>query len=173
MYTGAEIRLGVSGMGFEKARYLTSKWVVQINQEISHQRISEQENARSDKWLNFGIAGSAAWPVGSIIFANQVSCGSSGQKWDLSVPESRISYSEKVLSLASPSDDYHAQYVYEMEAGGILSALSAEQIAHSAYVLKLISDNPDQPMNNLDKSIINQLINKHQSKLINTIDLLL
>lgn len=178
VFKGCGIRLGISGAGVDNVRQLTQVFLA----------ADQAGSARTGWWLNFGIAGSGAWPVGSMVFADTVLYPATGERWSLNTEfiggnirtnstwmndrgrnNSRTINTAVISTVDSPDSDYRHELVYEMEAAGMLSELSDRQVRETTLVAKLISDGPCLPLEYLNKDMVDRLIHRNAAEILKVV----
>ncbi|MEN8178998.1 MAG: hypothetical protein ABFS39_10290 [Pseudomonadota bacterium] len=152
LYVGQDATLVLAGHGIEA----TATGV-----RVLHQRNSNKDAC----WLNIGIAGHAKLPVGRGMIASQVLGPGDGQSWNMIVPEHLNCPAGIVQTVLQPASDYPNQAAYEMEAAGFVAAALEFSPIAKIHVLKLISDNPDNPNRGISAKMVRTLI-QAQSGLI-------
>lgn len=114
--------------------------------------------------LNIGIAGGSL-PVGSCCIAGTIVDHGSGRRWYPDLPPSRL-LSDKVHcttleTLDTPGTHYTDGTAFDMEAAGICAAAIPVVGTGGIQCVKVISDGPDQALDNLDKRMIGALMETH------------
>jgi len=107
-------------------------------------------------WINLGIAGSASDSVGGLFWINKITDQSDHHYFP--VPTFKSSLEPRCcLTLNEPGNDYHADYLIDMEASAFFTTATRFSSAELVHCLKVISDNQDQPPSR-DKAAISLLI---------------
>ncbi len=160
IYEGGDIRLCLSGQGYENSRRAT----VHLRDSFGHS--GQSQNSR---WLNFGIAGTRSRSVGSIVLGKSVQYQHSGQHWLL--PDSNINEMEKfkIHTVVKPESNYQDEILYDMEAAGICAALSPAIQVKNTIIIKVISDNALNPLEKLNNNQIKTLLNNTTDSIIHII----
>ncbi len=147
IFSGRDVRLGISGMGCANAVLLTDYFLRQNT---------------SAYWLNFGIAGSAGRQIGELVLAQTVRCQSSAKVWTLSAGmNSGLDMNLPVAhihTVESPQTTYHGDAVYDMEAAGMTAVLSERGLLDNAFFVKIISDGTDRAVESLTKQDIQNML---------------
>lgn len=119
----------ISGIG-KIASAAASAWTAaQLQQEASL------------AWINLGTAGSASHPIGSPLLINQLIDGDSGKRfYPAPVKRSKIP-GNACMTLGQPSEDYHPEYLYDMEASGFMYAALRFSTSELTQSIKIVSDN--------------------------------
>lgn len=156
IFSGPGVLLGVSGQGRKRAATMTRSLLGQLADETVRKEAC---------WLNFGIAGSGAFEIGTMVSANAVRDGESARQWCLQ-PFVETGYlTGTVLTVSSPSDAYESGAVYEMEASGMVSVLSDQIGPTNVMVVKMISDGPGLPVQDLSAGVVRSLLDRYRSRI--------
>ncbi|WP_423909350.1 hypothetical protein [Candidatus Spongiihabitans sp.] len=165
IFSGCGIQLAISGPGCTNARALTSYFLGRHNpenQNPEHQR-------ELTYWLNFGIAGSAAWEIGDLVLAHTVtdqSPGKTGQIWTLENGINLNLPGAHICTVESPQATYYGHNVYDMETAGMISVLSDRNLLGRAFIVKIISDGPSKPVESLTKQDLQQMIHGRKKDIL-------
>jgi hypothetical protein len=163
IYSGSRVKLGICGLGSDNARELTR---LLLNEADPHHQID------ASHWINFGIAGSADRKVGDLVQAHCVTDASTGQAWELGVRDTLQLSAAHVFTVRIPQLVYQRDRVYDMEVAGMLSELSGRELLGRTSSLKLISDGPGAPADNLTKNEIHQLIQNRKKDILTAVKVL-
>ncbi|MBL4622579.1 MAG: hypothetical protein JKY89_09285 [Immundisolibacteraceae bacterium] len=109
-------------------------------------------------WLNIGIAGHQCMPLASVVVAGKITDQSSGLCW---YPPQILALELPVLPLltvAKPVTDYPDSQLIDMEASGYFVTACRFSVGESAQVLKVVSDNRDSNIDQLNGPAISGLI---------------
>ena len=145
--------LAVTGIGASKALFALG-W-------LAH-RLTGQPLAV----LNVGIAGHRSRPIGDAVLAHSVGWEATNERWYPAICFNHELPTSAVLSVATPSEDYPADTCLDMEAGPLFSAafrLTSAELVHS---LKIVSDNQQRGIEQIDREFVQSLIKDK----INTIE---
>ena len=156
IFSGDGIQLGISGMGYTCARNLTIELM------------SESKDLDSC-WLNFGIAGGSDHPIGQLVQAGCVSYLALERRWQLQNWAGLTLPVVNLYTVNHPQHAYAGQQIYDMEAAGMLSALSDARSLARVVCLKLISDGPTAPLAELTSNNMIRLIRDSQDALVDVI----
>jgi len=110
--------------------------------------------------INIGIAG-GCFAYGQLIAAHQVSDAASGAQWYPHLPSTSVFRempSASVSTVDKPCANYQRGILFDMEAAGIFSAASTYLSTSQIHSIKLISDNPENAIQGINKSQINALL---------------
>ncbi|MBW8874050.1 MAG: hypothetical protein JF614_03735 [Acidobacteria bacterium] len=94
-------------------------------------------------WLNVGLGGHRARPVGEGVIAHKISDGASGASWypQLVVDSPRPTVA--VLTLERVEEEYSLPWVYDSEAAGFFPTACRFSVAELVHCFKVVSDNAD------------------------------
>ncbi|MEL0083447.1 MAG: hypothetical protein VW985_10465 [Gammaproteobacteria bacterium] len=110
----------------------------------------------NDAWINLGVAGHRSLPLGSSLLATKITDAGSGLCWyPPQVVAAEIERGE-LLTLARPAQQYPAVAAVEMEASGFYSTACRFASGELVQCLKVISDNRQQPVEQLDEELISR-----------------
>ena len=149
----AGIRLIITGVGKQSSFAATNRLA-----DLRENSFEEREG-----WLNVGIAGHKSAKIGAGLLANKIIDASSA-KAVYPVPMLSDIPSSAVITVDQPDLDYCEEAAYEMEAFGFWSAVSNHTFLELIQIYKLISDNPEHPVNQLDPNSLEQLVANHCDK---------
>ena len=125
-----------------------------------------RRNGNTDThWLNIGIAGHGAMPIGQAMLASSVEAPSSGEVWNLQVPDHMDCPISPLKTVLQPVSDYPDPVAYDMEAAGFIGKAMAFAPPDRIHVLKIVSDNPHNPSRAINAKMVTTLI-LEQSTLI-------
>lgn len=116
-----------------------------------------QANPDVNRVVNVGIAG-ADRPIGSLQLAHKIKDEATGYQWYPHLPDPRSMpaavrqlTTTTVLTLDHPGSNYQPGIAYDMEAAGIFSAATSYLTTNQIHSIKLVSDNPETPIETLKK----------------------
>ena len=115
----------------------------------------------ADVWLNVGIAGHADLDVGKAFVVSRSSDLLSTRAFYPPQVARRPVGLSPCLSLNAPSSDYPDDGGIDMEASAFFNAASRFSNAECIQAFKVVSDNPDNGLDDLDAKRIHQLILPH------------
>ncbi len=140
IYRNDDIQLVLSGPGAEHAANACRSMI----------------NSGDDYWINIGIAGHPTAAVGELFQANRVVDHTTGKHWNLRCQHQLQS---PLITVDGAVTDYPENALYDMEAAGITS-LRAErnQLSH-IIILKIVSDNLQNPTTQITGRLVKSLIN--------------
>lgn len=154
VYSGDGIRVCITGSGFQRSCRAT-KYI--------HNSLRKSHPEESLEWMNFGIAGSGLFEIGSVVIADSVVHSATNKKWNMRQLSPNYRLLCCICSVDKPQEDYSSPVVYEMEAAGMMSALEEFDQCDNAVVIKVISDGPDYSVNCLTIESI-QAVLSHSCK---------
>ncbi len=131
-----------------------------------------QGEAVAPAWLNVGIAGHGALPVGAGVLINKIRDQQSNAcSYPTPLPE-RFPVSE-LLTVAEVEHNYSEAIAYDMEAVAFWEEASRYGQLDLVHCFKIISDNPEQPIAQFDISNVATLYAGVQDSLGKLIKMLL
>ena len=157
LYQKREHRLVVSGLGAEKIAHAVS---------FLHQLDSQP----AVPWLNIGIAGHGSAEIGSAHLV--VKCTDRKTQKSIYPPQLFSSLLPKTIleTVEKPATDYKNGVAYDMEGYAFLKSASCHSSAELVQSVKVVSDNPDNPVSQFDKSTVHEMISSHLPSLVDLID---
>ncbi len=153
------LRLIVSGMGKEAiaaaVSYLGKRQAL--------------EGAEIRAWLNIGIAGHRDAPIGSAWLGNKITDKGSGTS---AYPPQLIEGFQvgSVVTVEEPETLYPLTAAYEMEASAFYAEATKYSTAELVQVFKVISDNLENPISEIDLQTIPDLIAAQAPQIISLIN---
>lgn len=138
-------RLVLSGVGKELAGKATND-------------LRERFPRPNQAWLNFGLAGHGTLALGTVFMANRILDDGSKKTF---YPTQLLDHGLKpstLKSLSSPVSDYPEPIGYDMEACAFCAHASLGSVRELIQVVKVVSDNPDHPVDSFDRSSAGSLI---------------
>ncbi len=120
---------------------------------------------RAPVCINVGLAGSDN-PIGSLMRAHRVTDADTQQKW---YPQQTWSTSRTNTAVASidlytvsrPDNRYQSDKAFDMEASGVMSSATKYTTLEFVQCLKIVSDNPQSAIANINKEMASELIDKN------------
>ena len=145
LYTNGHHRLVLSGVGKELAAKAT-------------RYLGNQFPRTNHPWLNLGIAGHGCLEPGTIFVANRI-LDEEGERPFYPTPSIRHDLeSTSLKTTCSPVSRYPEPIGYDMEASAFCSVASSFSVRELIQVIKVVSDNPDHPIDSFDRSSVHTLI---------------
>ncbi len=114
-------------------------------------------------WINLGIAGYHKEPIGKIYQAIKVSSQEHCRTFFPGFRFSKIIEHTSLLSVTKAELEYKKPALYDMEAFGFCEVASAFSCNELIFVFKIVSDTPKSSLENLTKSVIEDLVNNNLS----------
>ena len=148
LYRGDRMACIISGIG-KLASAAASAWIAARHDDVA-----------SIAWINLGIAGAATHAPGAIFALNQVIDADTGQRYyPAPGADSRLPGCA-CLTLSQPSEDYHENYLFDMEASGFMYSALRFSSAELMQSIKIVSDNHHYQTGK-DRPRISALIHQH------------
>ncbi|MBL4580586.1 MAG: hypothetical protein JKY29_02115 [Gammaproteobacteria bacterium] len=143
----SRLRLLVSGVGKDAVAAAVTY--------LGEQQSSNDGEVRA--WLNIGIAGHRDAPLGSAWLGNKITDQSSGVS---AYPPQLIGGLEVgcVVTVDEPENSYPLNAAYEMEASAFYAEATKYSTAELVQVFKVISDNLENPISEIDIKSVPRLI---------------
>ncbi len=142
IYRNGNIQLLLSGSGAERAANTCRSMI----------------NSSDDYWINIGIAGHPTAAVGELFQVNRLVDHTTGKLWNLTClhqPQSHL------ITVNEAIADYPENALYDMEAAGITSLLEEHDQLSRTIIMKIVSDNLQNPTTQVTGRLVKSLIN-HQ-----------
>lgn len=111
-----------------------------------------------DIWLNIGVAGHRTLTIGDIIVAHKISEQGSWREWYPGLIYTPPCTTVEVLSCRHIINGYPAHCAVDMEASGFYSTACRFAVCELIQVIKIISDNQQNPAKTITKSLIAELV---------------
>ncbi len=147
VYESDEFRLIVSGVGKLAAAAATAY-------------LQGRSGLQGDcGWLNIGTAGHAEQAVGSGMLAHRIRDAGSGCCWYPPLLLETAAPTATVITVEQPETRYPGTAAYDMEAAGFAAAASRCATSELVHSYKVISDNHRQPVRQVTKGLVEELIN--------------
>ena len=115
---------------------------------------------RSHAWLNLGIAGHADLPIGQAVMVKKVTDAASGETWFPSRVFSVTIPAHDLFTLDRPDSNYRRE-LFDMECAGFFRAVSGVATLELAQAVKIISDNADRPMDDVNPDLASRLVKQN------------
>jgi hypothetical protein len=148
LYRGDNMACIISGIG-KLASAAASAWIA-----------ATHDDAASIAWVNLGIAGAATHEPGAIFSLNQVIDADTGQRYYPAPGADSTLPGCACLTLGQPSEDYHEDYLFDMEASGFMHSALRFSSAELTQSIKIVSDNHGHQTGK-DRPRISALIHQH------------
>jgi adenosylhomocysteine nucleosidase len=145
-YVAGPLSLLLSGPGREAAGSAV---------EFSQQLTGDEQN----HWINVGIAGHAQLAPGSCLLADSVTDVQNGRYWPLQPPRDLAETTLGPLRCVAQAESRFAEVAgYDMESSAIAENLAESDALSRLQILKVISDNPDNPSQRINGKLVRELI---------------
>ena len=129
LYYADNMACVISGVG-KIASATASAWVA-----------ARYHQQASLSWINLGIAGAASLEIGSPILLNQIIDGDNDNRYYPAPVNRPAMTGNACMTLSQPSETYHPDYLYDMEASGFIYAALRFSTSELTQCIKIISDN--------------------------------
>jgi len=110
-----------------------------------------------DAWINVGIAGHGVREIGEAAIVHKVIDAGTDRLWYPQFSFSIDFPTDTCVTVDKPQSEY-GDYLCDMEASAIFETVTRITTLELVHGLKVVSDNPDQPYENVDKSMVTELI---------------
>ena len=104
--------------------------------------------------INIGLAGHGSLSIGNKVLINQIIDEASNQAFYPSINFRWRGQQCALKTLSAPSDEYSSKYAFDMEASAFFDIANRCLSNDKIHVLKVISDNPVEPYENLSKQTL-------------------
>ena len=112
---------------------------------------------KKDIWLNIGIAGHKELEIGEITLAHKIIDQTNNYAWYPQIIFSPACPTVEILSCDGPATDY-TDSLFEMEAAGFYATACRFATSELIHVIKIISDNQQQPAEKMSESFVAELV---------------
>ncbi|MDH5258316.1 MAG: hypothetical protein OEX07_09910 [Gammaproteobacteria bacterium] len=121
-------------------------------------------------WLNVGIAGMKSSPLGELYNINKITEQSSGANWyPVRLPVLDSAFNCPLITVDKPDNQYIDDFAYDMEASAFaLTALRYSPV-ELMQVVKIVSDNENNSMENIDKKFVTKLVSSRINEINNVV----
>ena len=113
-------------------------------------------------WLNIGIAGHPSAAVGSGFLVNRIEHRTSGECHWPPVPSIGLPGCG-LITVDEPETAYAKDAAYDMEAAGFCAAAAGLATTDLVYVFKIVSDNREHPVGELNPKRVPELFRRQES----------
>jgi hypothetical protein len=145
IFSNGEIFLIISGIGKINAAAATT-FLHAMTQLPSHAF-----------YINLGIAGSDR-PVGELVAAHKITDAQSQHVWYPNINLHKFKHTANLVTVDQPRQDYSNNTLIDMEASGFFP-IAAKFAGHDqVQVLKVVSDNHENPIANINAHKVTQFI---------------
>ncbi|MCU7881670.1 MAG: hypothetical protein KZQ66_18880 [Candidatus Thiodiazotropha sp. (ex Lucinoma aequizonata)] len=158
IYTGNGIHLCVTGPGTSAASL-----GVQLLKSITPADVRTL-------WLNCGICGHGSLPIGESLWVDRVIDLERDKSWSLQTRLPIAAITGPLSCVQTPTSDYQQDMAYDMESAGFVESVSAIDRSESITIIKIVSDNPDQPSRGISAKLVQDLFEKQISLIHDLVD---
>lgn len=153
IYQNEEVTLIVSGIGKVNAAAATSNLAALI------------KNRSGQAWLNIGIGGHREYEKGTGFLIHKIIDEGSGKVYYPPLVINFQQFTETVITVEQVEVMYQDPVIYDMEASGFYAIASRISTMEFIHCYKIISDNKQSPSSQLNKSSIQEMIEKNLSQI--------
>ncbi|MCU7932942.1 MAG: hypothetical protein KZQ90_19275 [Candidatus Thiodiazotropha sp. (ex Codakia rugifera)] len=121
-------------------------------------------------WLNSGICGHGSLPVGEPLLVERVIDQERDRSWSLHSRLPIAAVTGPLTCVLTPESEYQQDMAYDMESAGFIDTVSAIGGTESITILKIVSDNPDQPARGISAKRVCDLFEKQISLIRELVD---
>lgn len=163
IYASERYHLIVSGVGRCNSAAATA-WLASL---------TNSDHADSnDVWLNLGIAGHSVEPLGKMMCCHKITEQSTTKSWYPVQIKSSIESSD-LLTVDQVTTTYTKHSLHDMEASGFYATALRFTTSELAQCLKVVSDNNQNSIENINKELVNRLINDNLPSITTAVDSLM
>lgn len=126
----------------------------------------------SDIWLNIGVAGHAAIPLGEVRLVNKITDEHDNATWYPQIIFNSPCKSTNLITLDNPSTDYQ-DALFDMEASAFYQMAIRLGTVEMIHCLKIVSDNTEQNTDTVNADSVKKMITEQVQtieKLINCLN---
>jgi len=152
-YQNERHRLVISGLGKVRAR-----------KAVEH--LLSQGLEKNSCWLNVGIAGHGSLEVGNAFLAAKIQDEVDGGCFFPPLVHPTILPPSTLISCEQPSTAYLPDCGYDMEGHAFYGALLSETLREFVQVVKIVSDNPKSPINEITPAKATSMIETHVTSVL-------
>ena len=149
IYGGDRVRLAVSGPGKIPAAVATAFLGTEL------------PLPSPCAWLNVGVAGHGSAARGSALLAHKVIDRDSGDSYHPAITFPFPGSTTSLVTVDEAETDYPEPCAYDMEASGFFYAARSFASAELVHCLKIVSDTPDDPLDQLSAEVVEALVQDH------------
>jgi len=124
-------------------------------------------------WLNVGIAGGGKAEIGEIFLANRIVDAETEKRNYPSICFHTKLPQAGIITLNGPGQNYDANNLFDMEAAGFYTAASRFSSTELVHCLKIVSDNHEQGVSEVNYQTTDRLIEKNMHEIDLVVALLL
>ena len=156
VFTNDDIRLIVSGIG--NVRSAASVGYLAGLDGLLPGSPNDDSSRQHNAWINVGIAGHSHAEIGACFTADKIIDGRSGDTAYPSIPYATEIPSACLCTVERPEVNYPDSSLYDMEGYGFFLAAQRFSSVELISLLKVVSDNRDNHVNQINKGFVRSLI---------------
>jgi len=124
-------------------------------------------------WLNLGVAGTKSAELGALINVNKVIEDKSANNWyPVRLPQLFGDLNCAVVTVENPKNHYVENIAFDMEASAFMSTALRYSSVELIQLLKIVSDNEKNPLEEINKKQVTMLIENKISQINSVIEAL-
>jgi len=127
--------------------------------------IGAQSPRRQRVWLNIGTAGHASYALGTVLQVHGVANSAQGRAHYPPLTAKWEQGTAALLSVAAPTENYPEGAMVDMEAAAFFSAAMRFSSSELVQAVKVISDNSEHGLDELNADRITELMSEHTLEL--------
>lgn len=163
-YQNDDVHLVITGIG--KCNTATAcGWLA--NKTIG----PDTTNHRQVVWMNFGIAGHVNADIGSCFRAHKITDLATEKVWFPHPPTIDFPSSD-LITVDQPLPQYRPDQLHDMEASSFVEAARKFSDAELVQSLKVVSDNSDHPLAEVNAKLATRLIADNLEQIVNFLETL-
>lgn len=168
LYIG-DITLAVCGIGTSNAMLACAATAgLNISEQLKNNKVSESA------WLNIGIGGHSRHDVGTPFLAHKVIAHQQYTNFKSKTyypqwPGKWPCQTSDVVTVTQAVEHYDQMAIYDMEASGFCEAAYKFSTLELVQVLKIISDNKNSPISEINKSMVTALVEAQMDLIVSII----
>lgn len=148
VYGNAHIRLAISGVGQTKSALA-----------VEHLALTNSNtNSTPNAWINVGIAGHRSAELGDCFLVDKIVDAQNKATVYPSIPYRTRLKSCCLRTVVQPENDYPHNSLYDMEGYSFFTAAQQFSTLELIVLLKVVSDNQEQPVHHINKSMVRAYI---------------
>ena len=117
-----------------------------------------------DLLINFGVAGHPTMPLGALACPSSISFNKLPTRYPYINPRLPLKAFHPLTTVTTPDSSYQQVTLYDMEGYGFFEAATKLLSLEKILMLKVISDNKENPLEGFDKKLTQELIQSARSE---------
>ena len=113
---------------------------------------------RNSVWLNIGVAGHHAAPLGSAWIGHKITDAETGRRWYPGICFRTHCPSAEIRTVAQPETEYALDCLYDMEASAFAESACRFSTGELVHCIKVISDNRESVIWDIDPSRVSAYV---------------